>query len=333
VLGYNCDMRKFSLFFLVGLVVLALLSFSLFAQALPVNAQTPSQREQLLELLENGPSATSTESSTESAQATASAEISEKIQEKIEKDITTTTSKVKGVLAQFLEDNPAQPLSPINIVQYGIRSAVSAGMPANILVLLLLFPIVTTLIVFFRHVVGLEGFGVYTPAVLAVAFVSTGITTGLLLFAIVFIASWIGKLLVNKFRLQYLPRTSLLLWFVTVGMFGVLLLAPYIPWNNFTTLGSIGIFPLLVVILLSENFMAAQFTTNFLKAMQLTLETIGLALFSSLVMRSVDVQKFVILNPELVMLSTFVINLLIGKYTGLRFLEFFRFKAVIDAEE
>lgn len=268
---------------------------------------------------------------TQSAEASPSGILEERIQQQIQKDITQTTSQAKSKLASYLDETPVPALSPLTFIQIAIRNAVNHGVPANILVLLLLFPVVASLIAIFRHIIGLRGFGVYTPAVLAVAFVSTGITTGLTLFLLIFLATTLGKTVITRLKLQYLPRTAVLLWSVSLVIFSVLLFSPVIP--VLTSIASAGIFPILVLILLSENFMEAQLSGNFKKAVQLTMETLVLAIVSTVLMRTFEVQQFVIIHPEATILCVLFVDIIVGRYTGLRITEFFRFGPIVDTEE
>ncbi len=306
---------------------LILILFSLFVFLVPRQAFAQVVRQPVQPIA----TVSSSLSATSSSEATTSATIQEKIQDKIEKDITQTTSQAKSKLAAYLDEHPVPPLSPLTFIQHAIRNAVNNGVPANILVLLLLFPVIASFIAIFRHIIGLRGFGVYTPAVLAVAFVSTGITTGLTLFILVFITATLSKGVIAKLKLQYLPRTAVLLWSVSLIIFAVLLFSPAVPL--LTSIVSAGIFPMLVIILLSENFMEAQISGNFRKALQLTFETLVLAIFSAVVLRTLAVQQFVILHPEFTILGVLAIDMLIGRYTGLRITEFFRFGPIVDTEE
>lgn len=286
-----------------------------------------------VELVATDP-ATATETgiiATDSAVATGSARIEESIQQRTQADITQTQSAVKSRLAQFLDENPIGPLGVTNFVQHAIRNAVNAGVPANMLVLMLMFPVIASLIAVSRHIVGLEGFGVYTPAVLAVAFLSTGIATGLVLFLAIIVSVIVGRIVLEYLKLQYLPRTALLLWFVSLVVFGLLLASPYLV--GFVNLAAVGIFPILVLVLLSENFMSAQLNVSQSRLIELTLETLFLAIASALLMRMHVVQQFVILHPEIVILGVALIDVAIGKYTGLRITEYFRFKPILDEEE
>lgn len=296
---------------------------------------SPSYAQEVLEfeLIEDATeSATlSADIATESATASPSARVEEKIQEKTETDITETRGAVKGRLAQFLDQNPIGPLSPTNFVQHAIRRAVDQGVPANMLVLMLMFPVVASVIAVSRHIIGLQGFGVYIPAVLSVAFLSTGIATGLFLFVAIIVSAIIAKFLFDRLKLQYLPRTALVLWFVSVMIFVLLLVSPY--FVSIFNLAAVGIFPILVLILLSENFISSQLSVSQSRVLELTFETLILAIGSALLMNMNVVQEFVILHPEVTILFVLVLDVVIGKYTGLRLAEYFRFKPIIDEEE
>ncbi|MCA9373113.1 hypothetical protein KC921_03395, partial [Candidatus Woesebacteria bacterium] len=226
------------------------------AAPLAASAQTSTTSSVIGEVELNNPDATMSGEGTESAKlASNSAEITEKIQENKDKDLTDTGGKQKSELAAYLDQNPPGPLSWNNFLQHAIVSAVREGVPANIIVLVLLFPAVASLIAASRHVIGLKGFGIYVPAVLSVAFVSTGVIPGLLMFIAISGTAFVTNRLLKRMPLPYLPRTALLLWTISVGIFGVLMLAPII---NLTELMSVNIFPILILVLLSENFIDAQ---------------------------------------------------------------------------
>lgn len=291
-----------------------------------VRAQTGLEDAEIITGLEVEES-TDSALATDSAEASPSAEVVQKIQEKKDQDITETTSKQRSKLFALLEDNPPGPLSWHNFMQHGLRQAVLNGLAANIVVLILLFPIITSIIAASRHLIGLKGFGVYAPAVLSVAFVSTGIITGLSMFITVLVTALISRAAVKKLRLQYLPRTAMLLWGVSVAVL-VLLAATSI--FGLTTFLTINIFPLLIIMLLTENFMETQLMSSQSQAVRLTLETVLIAIVCSLLISLDSVQTFVLLNPELTIATVALFNVIVGKYSGLRFLEYFRFRSIIE---
>ena len=66
------------------------------------------------------------------------------------------------------------------------------------------------------------------------------------------------------------------------------------------------------------------------EALSVTFETLVLAVICSVLVANETVQKFVILRPELTIIAVTIINLAIGRYTGLRIFEYFRFKDMLN---
>ncbi|AKM81632.1 MAG: hypothetical protein UT13_C0001G0672 [Candidatus Pacebacteria bacterium GW2011_GWF2_38_9] len=256
-----------------------------------------------------------------------SAEVVEKLQQKTDQDITETSGQKKSVLAAYLDEHPVGKLSWNNLIQKAIRKAISSGMPANIIVILLIFPIIASLVAFSRHVIGLKGFGIYIPAVLSVAFVSTGILTGVTVFVAVLLAALFTRPILKKLKLPMLPRTAMLLMSVSITVLALMLVGSI---YNIDLVIDISIFPLLIIILLTENFMETQLFNSQKEALQITFETLLIAVLCSLILGSETIQKFVILRPELTLIGVALINFAIGKYTGLRFLEYLRFRDLLN---
>lgn len=304
-------------------VTFLLLALGLFLSATQ-SAIAQSARPTADELLEEVEIAT--DSASGSAQATPSATVEPRI-EKQENDITQAPNRQTDALTLFLEENPPQPLSWYNPLQYVVRQAVTNGLAPNIIVLLIMFPIIASIIAASRHVIGLQGFGVYIPAVLSVAFVSTGITTGIAIFAVVMLTATIFRAILKKLRLQSLPRTALLLWGVSLAVLMALLLTAVYGLNSLFT---VTIFPLLIIILLTENFMETQLMSSQSQALELTLETLFIAVICSVIISFQPLQRWVLLNPELTFIVVAGFNFIIGKYSGLRLLEYIRFRSLLE---
>ncbi len=244
-----------------------------------------------------------------------------------DKNITDTNAPQKSKLAQFLEQNPPQPLSWYNFVEHAMRWAISRGVPANILVLILLFPLIASIIAASRHVIGLRGFGIYIPAVLSVALVNTGLVLGTIIFLAIISVATLSKRMLKNLHLSYLPRTALLLWMISLAILAVVLVLPLVQG---VSLSSINIFPILILVLLSENFLDAQSSTKPADAFWLAVETLGLAFTSGLILRWEFMQRLVLLEPELIIVCIALFNYVVGKFVGLRISEILRFRAIIE---
>jgi len=266
----------------------------------------------------------------ESAVASESADASKSaIAKVVEKkpDITETEGEVKGKLEGYLEEKEVGKLSYNNVMQHAIREAVKRGVPANTIVLVVLFPVVAAIIAASRHLFGLRGFGIFTPAVLSVAFVATGLVSGILVFLVILMVASIGRMILRKMKLHYLPRMALLLWFVSLGVFGLMYLSSFVELEAVVKLN---IFPILILVLLAENFIEVQIGKSRKEAISLTVETIILAVISSLMLSLDIVQKTALLNPEIVVVSVLIFDVFVGRYVGLRYVEYLKFKKIIS---
>ena len=244
-------------------------------------------------------------------------------------DLTQITEETVGPLEKLLAEQSLGPIWPTNPIKYAIRAAVKAGVPPNTIVLLLLLSVIAAIIAAARHIVGIRGFGIFLPAALAVVFVATGPVVGIILFLIIVAVSTVTRLILRKLKikLQYLPRMALLLLFVVMGVLGVLFATPVIKQPDLT---NVSIFPVLVLVLLAEDFSKVQIGKSAKTAINLTTETLILSLASYVFLTLKPLQEFALLNPEILLLSVAIFDFFLGKYVGLRFVEFWRFRKLIS---
>lgn len=127
--------------------------------------------------------------------------------------------------------------------------------------------------------------------------------------------------------MPHMPRTSLVFQLMSLSVLGLLLVAPKI---NLEAITALSIFPVLLFVWLTETFIRAQVKTGRKQALEMTFETLIMSLICYFIMDIGMVQRFVLLRPEFTILMVGIINYSIGKFTGLRVLERFRFKEIID---
>ncbi len=214
----------------------------------------------------------------------------------------------------------------MNTFQYLISQAIVRGVSEETIILLILLPLVASAVAAARHLIGFRGFGILIPTAIAVTFFVTGITTGIFLFLIILATATLARQLLKKLRLHYLPRMALLLWFITLIVLALILAAPFFELQELTV---ISIFPIVILILLFEEFIAVQIGKSFKEAVKLTLETIIIALFGFVILRLEILRNWTLLYPHWLILAPVVFNLLVGRFTGLRLLEYRRFKKLL----
>jgi hypothetical protein len=201
------------------------------------------------------------------------------------------------------------------------------GVPLDTIVLLLMLPIVATLMAFFRQIIGIKAFGIYTPSIVTFAFLAfdpKGIKYGIAIFFSIIITGMLSRIALKRFRLLYLPRVAMTLTIVALTTLAILVVGGSF---NRTGLASVSIFPLLIMITLVEKFVATQIEKGDKTAMILALETLGLSLIGYTIVRWHVLIELIIAHPWIVLL-TIPVNLWLGKWTGLRITEYFRFRKI-----
>jgi hypothetical protein len=209
-----------------------------------------------------------------------------------------------------------------------INFIVAQGVPIQTIALLLMLPIIATLVAFFRQVIGIKAFGIYTPSIITfalIAFDPNGIKYGIAIFASVILVGMISRLILKNFRLLYLPRVAITLSIVSLSILGILVLGGS---QQRTGLASISIFPLLIMITLSEKFVAAQIEKGSRVAFLLAIETLIISVIGYYLV-SWKALEALLLNYPWIVLLTFIINFSLGKWAGLRLTEYFRFRKIL----
>src|SRR3989338_6837773 len=201
----------------------------------------------------------------------------------------------------------------------------AAGVNLDIVYLLLVVPFIAFAIAFFRQVIGISTFGVYTPLLLSLSFILLGIYFGLAILLIVILVSYLLRNLIGQMNLLYIPRTSFLFSCIDLSFFLVI-------WFglNFGSPVSISlaIFPMLMISTISEKFSSAQTEDGFHEAVKGVVQTIVVAIVSYYFVIWPSLANLIVGYPEVVFIPLFG-SLLLGKFTGLRLMEFFRFRNLL----
>ncbi|MCZ2845779.1 MAG: hypothetical protein O2U61_04675 [Candidatus Bathyarchaeota archaeon] len=208
-----------------------------------------------------------------------------------------------------------------------VQQIIDFGVSEGTLSLILMVPVVASFIAFSRQIIGIRGLGIYITLIIAYAFVATRLKYGLVIFLVVIITGSIVRLLFKKIRLLYLPRMAMILIAVAFAIFLMFLLGSYF---NIEGLQIISIFPILIMVLIVERFVTIQIERGQKMAIFFTLETLLLAIVAYHIINWSWLQQVLLEYPLWSFLILFCFNFLLGKWTGLRLTEYFRFKELVQ---
>lgn len=248
-----------------------------------------------------------------------------------------STLKERGSEFEVITDKSGK-LRPWNFMSYFVRVLVNNGIPDNTIALLLLLPVIATVVAFMRQVVGITTFGIYTPSIITLSFLIIGMHAGLItLLAAIAIGS-LSRPLLKKVHMLFIPKMAIVITVVTLTLFLILIGGTYLNLFNAQFL-SIAIFPMLILSTLVEKFVSAKSEKGLSSATMLMGETLLTSIIAyfiaggeinlGIVIFKFDFIKSLMLNyPETVLLIL-IVNILLGKWSGLRILERVRFREVL----
>ena len=199
-------------------------------------------------------------------------------------------------------------------------------MPLETVILLLILPIIVTLIAFFRQVVGIKAFGIYTPAIVTFAFLAVPqLRYGVIVFISVILVGMLMRVALKGLRILYLPRVAITL---SVIAFSILMLLALGGYMQRTGLASVTIFPILIMITIVEKFVVVQIEKGNKAAVILAIETLVISLAGYYLASWPLLIRGIVAFPWMILI-TIPINIFLGKWDGLRLTEYVRFKDVL----
>jgi len=190
------------------------------------------------------------------------------------------------------------------------------------LAIVLLMPLGALVTSLFRTIVGIRTFGTFTPTLLALSFVYADWRTGLVVFCVVMLLGLTSRRLLDRLKLLMVPRLSIILTLVVLCIiFGVSVLDYY----HLTPSVQAVLLPMVILTMTIERFYVTTEEDSFRFALQLMAGTVAVGFCCYLVLRWEDVGRVLLAHPE-VHLFTVAALVLLGRYTGYRLTELWRFR-------
>ncbi len=187
---------------------------------------------------------------------------------------------------------------------------------------LLLLPIAALIICFYRHIIGLQSFGTFAPALIGLAFRTPESLPGILVFVSIVLIGWGMRRVLDRYHLLQVPRTAFMLSLVVVVLIVAILAANY---RDLAATRYISLFPIIILTGMIERFWTLETEDGTASSFKSLLGTIVIAATISLFVSIPAVVNHMINFPEtlgIIMAG----QLLIGRYTGYRLSELWRFR-------
>jgi len=201
------------------------------------------------------------------------------------------------------------------------------GISQNLLTILLMLPLGALVTVVFRNVIGLETFGTFLPALIASAARDTGLLWGMIGFISIIIVSAVVRRGLDWMQLLHSPKMAIMLTTVVIVMMGITVGGVQL---GLFELAHMTLFPIAILAITAERVALMESEQGGMKVAQITFMTMIVIAACYAVMESLFMQSLILAFPEL-LLVVIALNLWLGKWIGIRVMEFMRFRRLIMA--
>jgi len=190
--------------------------------------------------------------------------------------------------------------------------------PVKVVLILPIGALFTALV---RTIIGIRTFGMFSPTLLALAFVYNDWQSGLCIFFVVIITGFVSRTLLDRLKLLLVPRLGIILTMVVMLMVLGISVMNYFDW---APAGKTVLLPMVILTNLVERFYVTSEEDSLFQAMRLLISTMFVALAIYLLLSSPNLGNLLFYYPEL-HFFTVVALILMGRYTGYRLTELVRF--------
>jgi len=194
---------------------------------------------------------------------------------------------------------------------------------------LLVMPLAVLIAAAFRNFIGLRTFGIFMPILIALSLRSTDLVSGLLLVTSVILAGVVGRLLLDRLRLLFVPRVCLLLCLVILFVTALAQIGYEIGGRGFM---SGLLFPIVILAILIERISVTALEEGVESTTKLLAGSLLLSALSYPVFQSDWLAHLFFGFPELI-LCVMAALVLLGGYTGYRVSELWRFRTFMRMQE
>ena len=186
---------------------------------------------------------------------------------------------------------------------------------------LLLLPLAALIVGIYRTLIGVPTFGTFSPALLGLAFLDLrALRWGLPIFLLIILAGWAMRHGLERFHLLQVPRAAALLMLIVVA-------------SNYGVSGTqyVGLFPLVILTHLVERFWTIEAEDGTFSSFKTLLGTVVVSITVSVVLSPEVVPSWMLRYPE-TLIVVLAAHLALGRYTGYRLSELYRFGDMIEGE-
>jgi hypothetical protein len=195
----------------------------------------------------------------------------------------------------------------------------------NIYRILIMLPLGALIVVFMRNLIGIQTIGTFMPILIALSFRETHLLMGIILFILIVALGLFFRFSLEKLKLLLIPRLGAVLTIVVMLMLFVSVISHKL---NIVSGLSIALFPMVIITMTIERASIVWEERGAGEAIKQVVGSLIVAILGYLLMQNKLLEHLVFVFPEL-LLIILAVMIWMGRYTGYRLLELWRFRYLL----
>ncbi|MGE3805397.1 MAG: 7TM domain-containing protein [Gemmataceae bacterium] len=191
---------------------------------------------------------------------------------------------------------------------------------------LLLLPLAALIVCIYRNLIGIQSFGTFAPALVGLAFREIDSFYGLAVFAALIVVGWTMRRTLDRYQLLQVPRTSVMLSFVVLVLIGTVVAANM---HDLAASKYLPLFPIVILTGMIERFWTLETEDGAWSSLKTLAGTLLIAVSVAVLLSWKSLVHHMFLFPESLGIII-ALQLVIGRYTGYRLSELFRFRCFLQ---
>lgn len=242
---------------------------------------------------------------------------------------TTGVSEVDTQISVRKESGSAEALARLNALDRSpIARWVSFGelslTTQLVYQIMVTIPVGITLLVFLRQFIGIKTLGTFMPVLIGLAFNETALINGIILFTFLICLGLAARFYLERLQLLLVPRLAVVLIFIVIMMAAITV---FLADRNQSVGLSISLFPMVIITMTIERMSIIWEESSPGEAIKHGIGSLIVASLTYLLMSHDQIAYLMFNFPEL-LLVLMAACLIMGRYTGLRLSEVWRFREI-----
>lgn len=212
---------------------------------------------------------------------------------------------------------------------YGMRYLQEKGVEDSVILLVLFLPVIVTVVTFLRLVIGLSSLGSRMPLIFAFTFLVLGPQIGISVIILLALISYLFRRALFRSHLLYTAKVGVLTSFLGVVLLFVMGWVVYFQWGSFDFAN---VLMLILLTAMIDRVASVEGEKGIWSTVRVFIETMIIAGSAYGIVAWDSLQILLLSHPEVLVLFI-VANIFMGRFAGLRLLEYFRFREVLRYTE